>query len=129
MVVESHCLQLQNAGKHIPATIEFQNFPGEHAPRPPLGARPSGPCQFFARVSNSIALLFKTLMNPLHTLAPQYGSQNYFLLISCQTFDSSAQICCKRYHIIFPTSSLKFKWKACVQKEVIHNFKNNIFVT
>ena len=67
MVVESHCLQLQNAGKHIPATIEFQNFPGEHAPRPPLGARPSGPCQFFAQVSNSVALLFKTLMNPLST--------------------------------------------------------------
>ena len=65
MVVESHCLQLQNAGKHIPATIEFQTFPGEHAPRPPLGARPSGPCQFFAQVSNSVALLFKTLMNPL----------------------------------------------------------------
>ena len=67
MVVESHCLQLQNAGKHIPATMEFQNFPGEHAPRPPLGARPSGPCQFFAQVSNSVALLFKTLMNPLST--------------------------------------------------------------
>ena len=64
MVVESHCLQLQN-GKHIPATIEFQNFPGKHAPIPPLGARPPGPCQFFAQVSNSVALLFKTLMNPL----------------------------------------------------------------
>ena len=66
LVVESHCLQLQNAGKHIPATIEFQNFPGEHALDPPRGTRPSGPCQFFARVSNSVALLFKTLMNPLN---------------------------------------------------------------
>ena len=35
-VVESHCLQLQNAGKHILTTIEFQNFLGEHAPGPPL---------------------------------------------------------------------------------------------
>ena len=28
-------------------------------------------------------------------------------------------MCCKRYHIIFSTSSLKFKCKACVEKEVI----------
>ena len=28
-------------------------------------ARPGGPCKFFARVSNSVALLFKTLMNSL----------------------------------------------------------------
>ena len=73
LVVEGHCLQLQNAGKHIPATIEFQNFPGEHAPGPPQGARPSGPCQFFARVSNSVALLLKTLMNPLRS---QPGDNN-----------------------------------------------------
>ena len=31
MEVERPCLQLQNAGKHISATVEFQNFPGEHA--------------------------------------------------------------------------------------------------
>ena len=35
----------------------------------------------------------------------------------------------KRYHIIFSTSPLKFKCKICVQKEVIHNFKNHILVT
>ena len=33
LVVESHCLQLQNVGKHIPATIEFQNSPD------PLGGK------------------------------------------------------------------------------------------
>ena len=38
-------------------------------------------------------------------------------------------MCCKRYHIIFSTFSLKFKCKICVQKEVIHNFKNHILVT
>ena len=63
------------------------------------------------------------------TLALQHGGQNYFLLISCQTFDSYAQMCCKLYHIIFSTISFKFKCKICVQKEEIHNFKNHIFVT
>ena len=37
-------------------------------------------------------------------------------------------MCCKRYHITFSTFSLKFKCKICVQKEVIHNFKNHILV-
>ena len=37
-------------------------------------------------------------------------------------------MCCKRYHIIFSTFSLKFKCKICVQKEVIQNFKNHILV-
>ena len=33
----------------------------------------------------------------------------------------------KCYHIIFSTLfSLKFKCKTCVQKEVIHDFKNHI---
>ena len=64
-----------------------------------------------------------------HTLALQHGGQNYFLLISCSTFHSYAQMCCKRYHIIFSTFSLKFKCKICVQREVIHNFKNHILVT
>ena len=36
-------------------------------------------------------------------------------------------MCCKHYHIIFSTFSLKFKCKICIQKEVIHNFKNHIF--
>ena len=31
--------------------------------------------------------------------------------------------------LIFSTFSLKFKCKICVQKEVIHNFKNHILVT
>ena len=57
-----------------------------------------------------------------HALALQHGGQNYFLLISCSTFHSYAQMCCKRYHIIFSTFSLKFKCKICVQREVIHNF-------
>ena len=36
---------------------------------------------------------------------------------------------CKCYHIIFSTFSWKFKCKICVQKKVIHNFKNHILVT
>ena len=64
-----------------------------------------------------------------HTLTLQHGGQNYFLLISCQKFDSYAHMCCKRYHIILSTFSLKFKCKIGVQKEVVHNFKNHILVT
>ena len=64
-----------------------------------------------------------------HVLALQHGGQNYFLLISCSTFHIYAQMCCKRYHIIFSTFSVKFKCKICVQKEVIHNFKIHILVT
>ena len=58
-----------------------------------------------------------------YTLALQHGGQNYFLLVSCQTFDSYAQIYWNRYHIIISTISLKFKCKISVQKEVIHSFK------
>ena len=43
-------------------------------------------------------------------------------------FDSYAQMYFKCYHIIFSTSSLKFKCKIGVQKEIIHNFKNHILV-
>ena len=64
-----------------------------------------------------------------HAFALQHDGQNYFLLISCSTFLSYAQMCCKRYHIIFSTFSLEFKCKICVQREVIHNFKNHILVT
>ena len=64
-----------------------------------------------------------------HTLALQHGGQNYFLLVSCKSLDSDAQMCCKRYHIIFSTISLKFKCKIFVQKEVIRSFKNYILVT
>ena len=60
-----------------------------------------------------------------HTLALQHGGQNYFLLISCLTFDSYAQVSFKCYHIIF--STFCFKCKICVQKEVIHNFKKSHF--
>ena len=67
--------------------------------------------------------------NGEHTLALQHGGQNYFLLISCETFGSYTQMCCKRYHSIFSTFSLKFKCKICVQKEEIHNFENHILVT
>ena len=59
----------------------------------------------------------------------RHVGQNYSLLISCETFDSYAQMCCKRYLIIFSTFSLKFKCKIWVQKQVIHNFKNHILVT
>ena len=41
-------------------------------------------------------------------------------------FNSYAQICCKRYHIIFSAFPLKFKCKICVQKEVIHNVKKKL---
>ena len=61
--------------------------------------------------------------------ALQHGGQINFLLISCSAFQSYAQMCCKRYHIIFSTFSLKFKCKICVRREVIHNFKNHILVT
>ena len=44
-------------------------------------------------------------------------------------FDTYAQMCSKRHHIIVSKFSLKFKCKICVQKEVIHNFKNHILVT
>ena len=64
-----------------------------------------------------------------HALALQHGGQNYFLLISCSTFHSYAQMRCKRYHIIFSTFSLNFKCKICVQREVIDNIKNHILVT
>ena len=64
-----------------------------------------------------------------HAFALQHGGQNYFLLIFCSTFHSYTQMCCKGYHIIFSTFSSKFKCKICVQKEVIHNFKNHILVT
>ena len=57
-----------------------------------------------------------------HAFSLQHGGQNYLLLISCSTFHSYAQMCCKGYHIIFSTFSWKFKCKICVQREVNHNF-------
>ena len=63
------------------------------------------------------------------TLALQHGGQNYFLLVSCETFDRYAQMCCKCYHIIFSIFPVKFKCKIFVQKDVILNFKNHILVT
>ena len=35
-----HDISAQNEGKHVLATSIFQNFPGEHAPRPPTGVTP-----------------------------------------------------------------------------------------
>ena len=64
-----------------------------------------------------------------HTLALQHGGQNCFLLVSCKSLNSYAQMCCKRYHIIFSTMSLKFKCKIFVQKKVIRSFENYILVT
>ena len=64
-----------------------------------------------------------------HSLALQHDDQNYFWLVFCWMFDSDAQMCCKRYRIIFSTISLKFKSKISVQKEVIRSFKNHILVT
>ena len=64
-----------------------------------------------------------------HTLALQHGGQNYFLLLSCWTFDSYAQMCWKHYYIFFSTISLNFKCKISVEKEVIHSFKNHILFT
>ena len=63
-----------------------------------------------------------------HTLALQHGGPNCFLLVSCKSLDSYAQMYCKRYHIIFSTISLKFKCKIFVQKEVVRSFKNYILV-
>ena len=65
-----------------------------------------------------------------HILALQHGGQNYFLLVSnINRDDSYVQMCCKCYHIIFSTISLKCKCKISVQKEVIHSFQNHILVT
>ena len=49
------------------------------------------------------------------------------LLFACILFN--AQMCWKRYHIIFSTISLQFKCQIYVQKEVIHSFKNHVLVT
>ena len=65
----------------------------------------------------------------LQHLALQHGGQKHFFIVSCLTFDSCTQICCKRHHIIFSIFSLKFKCKICVQKEAIHNSENHILVT
>ena len=51
--------------KTHPCDYRISKFSWGACPRNPLGGKPSRPCQFFARVSNSVALLFKTLMNPL----------------------------------------------------------------
>ena len=48
--------------KTHPYDYRISKFSGGACPRTPRG---SGPCQFFAWVSNSVTLLFKTLMNPL----------------------------------------------------------------
>ena len=61
-------------------------------------------------------------------LPSNIAAKTTFCLLSCEMFDSYTQMCCKRYHIIFSTSSLKFRRKSCVQKEEIHNFKNHILV-
>ena len=64
-----------------------------------------------------------------HTLALQYGGQNYFFLHLVKRLIVTLRRCCKRDHIIFSTISLKFKSKISAQKEVIHSFINHILVT
>ena len=64
-----------------------------------------------------------------HTLALQYGGQNYFFLHLVKRLIVTLRRCCKRDHIIFSTISLKFKCTISAQKEVIHSFINHILVT
>ena len=40
----------------------------------------------------------------------------FFLIYLVKRLIGYAQMCCKRYHIIFSTFSLKLKYKTCVQK-------------
>ena len=54
-----------------------------------------------------------------YSCPPTWRSKLRFAYILL-TSDSYAQMCCKRYHIIFSTFPLKFKRKTCVWKEVIH---------
>ena len=61
-----------------------------------------------------------------HTLPSNMAAKTTFCLylVKCLI----VQMCYKRYHIIFSTFSVKFKCKICVQKAVIHNFKNQVWV-
>ena len=68
-----------------------------------------------------------------HTFTLQHDTQATWQpkqLFAWIMFDSYAQMCCKRYHIIFLTfpSSLR-ECKISAPKEVIHSFKNQILVT
>ena len=49
------------------------------------------------------------------------------LLFACILLN--AQMCWKRFHIIFWTISLKFKCQISVQREVIRRFKNHVLAT
>ena len=56
---------------------------------------------FSGRLREEVAHKNQTKGGGGHTLALQHGGKNYSLLISCYIFGSYAQMCCKRYHIIF----------------------------
>ena len=58
--------------KTHPCDYRIWKFSVGACPRTPLGDKAQGPCQFFARVSNSVALLLKTLMNPLKFINTGY---------------------------------------------------------
>ena len=74
-------------------------------------------------------IIYGTLVFQQSILLPSnIETKTTFCLYLVKHFDSYAQMCCKHYHIIFSTSSLKFRRKSCVQKEEIHNFKNQILV-
>ena len=67
-----------------------------------------------------------------HAFALQHDTQATWRpkqLFACIMFDSYAQMCFKRYHVIFSSISVKLKCKISVQEEVIHSFKNQILVT
>ena len=82
---------------------------------------------FFNKVAWYDLLLYCLPCWRAYSCPPTRRSKLLFAYILL-TFDSYAQMCCKHYHMIFSTFSLKFKCKICVQKEVIHNFKNHILV-
>ena len=64
-----------------------------------------------------------------HTLAPSnMAAKATFCLYLVKRLIGYAQMCWKRYHIIFSTISLNLKCKISFQKEVIHSFKIHILV-
>ena len=63
------------------------------------------------------------------TLPCWRAAKTTFCLYLVKLLIGYAHMCCKRYHIIFSTISLKLKCKTCVQKEGIRNFKDHILVT
>ena len=67
--------------KTHPCDYRISKFSGGACPRTPLG----GKAQFFARVSNSVALLFKTSMNPLK---PRDHAIPFYIELNCLPLQS-----------------------------------------